>query len=76
MKTNVDLIVSDLFFNYSHEHYDALYVSSDRRAYATRQDQYEAILQDAKEFIDNYGKIEAIGQHTAKELADDFMARL
>lgn len=76
MKTLINSIVSDLFFNHTHEHYDGLYVGGPNRAYATREDQCEAILKDATEFVEAYGKIGAIGEYTAQDFANDFMERL
>lgn len=71
MKTRVDLAVSDLFFNHTHENYDALNFKE-----CDRGDMEEAILIDAREFIDAYGSIGSIGEFSGQELADDFMARL
>ena len=71
-KVMINAVVSDLFFNHTHDQYEALF--GDREV--SHEDMATAILEDAKEFVDAYGAISEIGQYTAQEFADDFMARL
>lgn len=68
----INPVVSDLFFNYQHENYEALF--GDREV--SREEMAEAILKDAKEFVEAYGSIMDIGVNTPQMFADDFMARL
>lgn len=68
----INAVVSDLFFNHTHDHYEALF--GDREV--SHEEMAEAILKDAKEFVESYGSICEIGSYSADDLANDFMARL
>lgn len=67
----IDAVLSDLFFNHTHEHYDALNFKE-----CTRDDMEEAIKIDAREFLDAYGSVIKVSYGSAQELANDFMVRL
>ena len=69
--TKINPVVSDLFFNHTHDSYDGLDFKE-----ATRDDMEAAILADAKEFVEAYGAINAIGEYSAEEFAADFLERL
>ena len=66
----IDVELSDLFFNYQHDNYNALDFKT-----ATRRDVEAAILNDAVTFIAQYGEYLQIPV-TYRELADDFLRRL
>lgn len=67
----INPIVSDLFFNHQHENYDGLDFEQ-----ATREEIERAIQKDANEFVEAYGRIGAIGEYSAQDFANDFLARL
>lgn len=68
-QTQVPGIVSDLFFNYRNERYDALVFPD-----ATPEMVEEAIKGDAAEFCEYYKQL--IGIIDPDELAADFLKRL
>ena len=69
-RVNVEL--SDLFFNYSHETYEALFGKS--KEGPTWDEMSDAILEDAKEFCSSYPTF--TDGYSADDLANDFMGRL
>ena len=64
--------LSDLFFNHTHEYFDALHNANDGDV--EHSEEYEAILKDASDFVTSYPS--TCNGVTAEELADDFMGRL
>ena len=71
-ETWVDPFTSDLFFNATHDNYDAL--DDD----ATDQELFEALVQDAEEFIEviaqSFGGISI--DHEPKAYAQNFLERV
>ena len=72
IETWVDPFTSDLFFNANHDSYDAL--EDD----ATSDEVFEAILQDAKEFVEivehRFSGLSI--NHTPEEYAKNFLERV
>jgi hypothetical protein len=75
--------MSDLFFNHTHEHFDALACTGEMGEFnqenggEPEEDEMEvAILADALEFVHNYSKTCEFWNVTADDLVTDFLSRL
>lgn len=68
--------VSDLFFNHQKRHADEYYNGRDPEEGYDSEQLRQAILLDAREFIDEYGHILWTLPEDPTPLADDYMRRL
>mgnify|MGYP001473577413 CR=1 FL=1 len=72
----INIILSDLFFNYQHTAFDTLYLENDGDE-VTQEQIKEAITEDADAFYEAYTDIcNCHGCNTGEELADNFLQRL
>lgn len=72
--TRVSPVLSDLFFNYTHTEYDALFGKS--KEGPSNEEMEAAIIADAKDFVECYKSVGEIGYYTGEDFANDFLARL
>tara|TARA_R100000664_G_scaffold5061_1_gene9846 strand:- start:824 stop:1033 length:210 start_codon:yes stop_codon:yes gene_type:complete len=64
--------VSDLFFNFEHEHYDRVMYTID----PTQEEIYLALKRDASFFLDCFGDFNINFGYTVDDLCKDFLSRL
>lgn len=69
---NVDPNLSDLFFNYSHDESHKIWNNEDH----TDEEYRNAVVSEAKEFIDAYENLLNCQIPSDQDLADDFIRRL
>lgn len=70
----MDGVVSDLFFNHEHPHWDSA-IKLNKKTGETEGDVTKAIHEDAADFVKLYGSV-IIGPLDSAELAQDFLDRV
>ena len=74
-RSDIDLRMSDLFFNYWHQNVSDFWCDCyHRRLFANERD---ALIEDANEFLKSFPEVAAVyGDPTPEELVSDYFSRL